>query len=82
MIVTNIKLSAMIVFLALIGHGTCLGDVGAEDSEGFAEVALTMFPDGLEHDFGKVQRGIQAKNVFRIVNTTAVPLRIASLRCS
>lgn len=40
-----------------------------------------MFPDGLDHDFGKVQRGIQARHVFRIINTSKVPLEIVSLRC-
>lgn len=41
-----------------------------------------MFPDGREHDFGKVSRGIQCKYAFRIVNTFGVPLRIDSIRIS
>jgi hypothetical protein len=40
----------------------------------------TMFPDGLEHDFGRVWRGPQLRHSFRIVNTTNRPLRIISLR--
>src|SRR5690349_8122583 len=35
-----------------------------------------MFPDGLEHDFGKVERGEQLKYAFRIVNISSAPLRI------
>lgn len=41
----------------------------------------TMFPDGLHHDFGKVRRGKQIRHVFRVVNTSDVPLHIVSLRC-
>ncbi len=41
-----------------------------------------MFPDGFDHDFGKVQSGMQAKHAFRVVNTSDVPLRIVSLRRS
>lgn len=41
-----------------------------------------MFPDGLDHDFGKVFRGMQAKHTFRVVNTFKVPLHIISLRAS
>jgi hypothetical protein len=37
-----------------------------------------MFPDGLQHDFGKVPQDLQCKHTFRIVNTTNVPLRILS----
>lgn len=38
------------------------------------------FPDGVEYDFGKVVRGSQAEHVFRIVNRSAVPLHIVSVR--
>ena len=41
-----------------------------------------MFPDGLSHDFGKVQQGAQLYHAFRIVNTSKVPLRITSIRVS
>lgn len=44
-------------------------------------VVHPMFPDGFEHDFGKVPSGVQARHVFRIVNTSKVPLEIVSLRC-
>ena len=46
------------------------------------ETVTTKFPDGLEHDFGKVQSGTVAKHAFRVVNTSSVPLRIISLRRS
>ncbi len=77
---TTAKLATTVVLLALIGNGTCRGDAGAEGRWGLAEVSLTMFPDGREHDFGTVRRGEQARHAFRIVNTSAVPLRIVSLR--
>jgi hypothetical protein len=41
-----------------------------------------MFPDGVVHNFGKVPRGTQLRHAFRTVNTSDVPLRIASLRIS
>ena len=41
-----------------------------------------MFPDGTEHDFGRVDIGTQCKHAFRIVNTSGVPLRILSIRVS
>jgi hypothetical protein len=80
MFVTDIKLATMIVLLALIGNGACLSDAGNEDTKGLAEASFPMFPDGFDHDFGKVMRGTEAKHVFRIVNTSAVPLHIVSLR--
>jgi hypothetical protein len=49
---------------------------------GMALHADKMFPDGFEHDFGKVPSGIQVKHAFRVVNTSKVPLRIVSLRTS
>jgi len=39
-----------------------------------------LFPDGLSHDFGQVQRGTQLRHAFRVVNTTNKPLRISSVR--
>jgi hypothetical protein len=39
-----------------------------------------MFPDWLEHNFGKVALGTLCKHTFRIVNTRAVPLSIVSIR--
>lgn len=39
-----------------------------------------MFPDGLDHHFGKVAQGSQCKRTFRIVNTRSVPLTLVSLR--
>jgi hypothetical protein len=57
-------------------------DAGNEDAKklGENENAGKMFPGGLEHDFGKVQSGTQAKHAFRVVNTSNVTLRIVSLR--
>jgi hypothetical protein len=82
MFVTNRKLAITGLLLALIGNGTCFSDAGNEDRMEFATVSFTMFPDGLEHDFGKVRSGTQARHVFHIVNITAVPLHIVSLRCA
>ena len=42
----------------------------------------TMFPDGVDHDFGTLLAGMPAKHVFRMVNTSKVPLHIVSLRCA
>jgi hypothetical protein len=55
-------------------------DAGNADANKLAENADKMFPDGLEHDFGRVQRGTQAKHAFRVVNTSNVTLRVISLR--
>jgi hypothetical protein len=41
-----------------------------------------MFPDGFDHDFGKVQTGAQARHAFRIVNMSKVSLQIVSVRRS
>ena len=41
----------------------------------------TVFPDGVNHDFGTMLSGMPAKHVFRMVNTSKVPLHIVSLRC-
>jgi hypothetical protein len=44
--------------------------------------AKTMFPKGVDHDFGTVLSGMPAKHVFRMVNTSKAPLHIVSLRCT
>ncbi len=41
-----------------------------------------MFPDGLEHDFGQVERGALLTRTFRIVNRRAVPLQIMAVQSS
>jgi hypothetical protein len=51
-------------------------DAKKKDAQKAAEKIDKMFPDGLEHDFGKVPMGIQCKHSFRIVNTLNVPLAI------
>jgi Ankyrin repeats (many copies)/Protein of unknown function (DUF1573) len=38
------------------------------------------FPNGRDHDFGRVARGAYCKHAFRIVNTADVPLEITSVR--
>jgi hypothetical protein len=53
-------------------------DTGNKD----AKKADKIFPDGLEHDFGRVASGTQVKYAFRVVNTSNVPLRIVSVRWS
>jgi RNA polymerase sigma factor (sigma-70 family) len=40
------------------------------------------FPDGRDHDFGKVKRGTSLEHSFRIVNTSTVPLHLTSVRVS
>jgi hypothetical protein len=61
---------------------TCIAVCLAVYSSRPAENGDRMFPDGVVHNFGKVPRGIQARHAFRIVNTSDVPLRIASMRIS
>jgi hypothetical protein len=79
MFVTNILIARTIILMALAGNGSCPGDVGHEDGKTIAQ-KTAMFPDGLVQDFGVVRRRIQARHAFRIVNTSAVPLRVVSLR--
>ncbi len=43
-------------------------------------LAEKMFPDGVSHDFGILQRGTQAYHAFRVVNTSALPLKIVRVR--
>jgi hypothetical protein len=75
------------LMVALTVSGVCLAnlpdrDAANEDAIKFADPTATMFPDGVKHDFGKVQYGTIVKHTFRIVNTSNVPLRILSLRKS
>ncbi len=44
------------------------------------EAERRMFPDGMSHDFGKVQRGTIAKHSFRIVNSNTAPMEIVEMR--
>lgn len=87
MFVTRIKIATTIMLTALACCGACLtgrasADAGSEDAWKLGEVTVTMFPDGVKHDFGKVRRGPVLKHTFRIVNTSNTPLRIISLRCA
>jgi hypothetical protein len=82
MIATPIKIVTTIVLLALIGNGACHLAASNEEEKLSAETNATLFPDGLVHDFGKVQRGRHVRHVFRVVNLSDVPLRVVSLRCS
>jgi hypothetical protein len=44
------------------------------------EIEAKMFPDGIAHAFGKVQRGTPLQHAFRVVNTSTVPLEILYVR--
>jgi hypothetical protein len=86
MCVTGIKIATTIVLTALACAGLCQtgrssADAGSEDVRKLGEVTATMFPDGVEHDFGKVRRGPMLEHTFRIVNTSNRPLEIISVRC-
>lgn len=76
-----IHIATILLLMALIGNSACLLASSSEEEKVSAETTVTMFPDGLVHDFGKVKRGTQARHVFRVVNTSDVPLRFVSLRC-
>jgi hypothetical protein len=82
--VTKIRLGTAITLMSLTCSGICAKlpevDAGNENAMRFAETSTTMFPDGLDHDFGKVRSGTQAEHAFRVVNTSNVPLRVISLR--
>jgi hypothetical protein len=52
-----------------------------KDAKEPAEKIYVKFPDGLEHDFGKVYRGEQCRHAFRLVNRSKGPVHI-DLRCS
>jgi hypothetical protein len=56
--------------------------VSENTKEPVEEHCVTRFPDGLEHNFGKVTRGTFCMHAFRIVNTSRQPLRIVGLRKS
>ena len=68
--VTSFKMAAIITLVALAGAAP-KGNDGKP-----REKTNKMFPDGLVHDFGALPRGPEAQHVFRIVNTSKVPLRI------
>src|SRR4051794_9000227 len=40
------------------------------------------FPDGQEHDFGKLQRGTRAWWAIRVINTSRTPVRISAVRAN
>jgi len=77
MIAMTLTTATTILLMSLTGNCICCLDAG-DDGASLGEVTpLTMFPDGVMHDFGKVQAGTQAKHTFRVVNTTAVPLKVS-----
>jgi hypothetical protein len=78
---TTGKLIVPLLLLALAGNGVCLGDKENENRKEFAATTGMLFLDGREFDFGIVQRGIQVRHSFRIVNASDAPLHIVSLRC-
>ena len=51
-----------------------------EAQQPVGEADLNWFPDGLHHDFGRLERGATAEYSFRIVNKSKVPMRIVDLR--
>ena len=79
MIVTTIKITMATVLLSLACSAVGM-ETGNENPQNRVQTSTTMFPDGLEHDFGTVQSGTFAKHAFRIVNTSNLPLRLISLR--
>ena len=78
MFATKSRIATTVLVMALTWTGVCLTGYSTNPAENTDQ----MFPDGLDHDFGKVRSGIQAKHAFRIVNTSDVPLRIVSVRRS
>jgi hypothetical protein len=79
MSVTGCKVVATVLLMVLTGAGAYPSEAGNEDGKGPDEARIVrMFPDGVEHDFGTVQRGTLATCTFRIVNTSNVPLKIVS----
>ena len=85
MFVTRIKIATTIILVALTCSVVCLMGYAKASYKGPASKDATktiesMFPDGLTYNFGKVLRGTQPYHVFRIANTTDVPLRILSVR--
>ena len=77
---SNIQIITTIVLLSLTCGGVCL--LRHLPMQKSAEIIDPMFPDGVEHDFGTLRSGVVATYVFRVVNTSNVPLRIISLRRS
>jgi hypothetical protein len=72
---------ATMLLMSLTGNSVCRVDAGTSDRVSLGKmICTTMFPDGLEHDFGKVQAGTQPKHTFRVVNTTSVPLEVSLRR--
>jgi hypothetical protein len=90
MFLTKIKIVTTTMLVAVMCNGACLtgyssmpaGQSLCDEVKNFSETTVTMFPDGLDHDFGKVTRGTQCNIAFRVINTSKVPLRISSLRMS
>jgi hypothetical protein len=80
-ITTTFVLAALLVCFSFQVGRTAASLIPTDaEATNTADPTDPMFPDGLEYDFGKVQRGIQAYHTFRIVNTSKAPLRIVSLR--
>jgi hypothetical protein len=79
MFVTNNMIATTVMLTVLAGNVPRPAGVARDERRALGETTA-MFPDGLVHDFGTVRRGTQARHAFRIVNTSAVPLRVVSLR--
>ena len=83
MFMTLMQVGTTALLMALTCGGLCLPGRSSNKIENRpAEKADKMFPDGREHDFGNVIRGLPCTHSFRIVNTHNVPLKIVELRIS
>jgi hypothetical protein len=95
MFATKIKFRTALLLMTLTGSGVCLTGYSAAQAQErvpnlpqearYANLPAaendTRFPDGVLHNFGNLQRGVQARHAFRIVNLANVPLQIVSVRC-
>ena len=89
MFVTKIKVARTIVLMVLTCSGVYVSASVPEKDTGNTQTKKPtggkidrMFPEGNEHDFGKVTKGTQCKHSFPMVNSTNAPLRIQGLRWS
>lgn len=82
MFVTKTNAASIVALMALGGvFGTSEAYAAAPPASARdATKAPLTLPNGNAHDFGKVQRGALAEHVFRIVNTSGVPLKIRSVK--
>jgi RNA polymerase sigma factor (sigma-70 family) len=96
MFLTKVKMvvGVMLVAAALSGTAGLIYSTGAPEPKVSTEKTGkekqraaprqvdSQFPDGQDHDFGKVTRGKILEYTFRIVNTSDAPLNLTSVRSS